>query len=91
MSPDEQTPQTGTTTQNSADFFQSIGSRAQALASDSPSSPAAEKTAGETNVDEANVDASEAPPVEEIESLCMNCGKNVSTPWAARHGGFSHG
>jgi zinc finger protein len=52
-----------TTKQTPEEFFQSIGDKVNKLA------PAA--------VDAQNADDDERA-VEEIESLCMNCGKNVS-------------
>jgi zinc finger protein len=51
-----------TKTQNPDQFFQAIGNKVEDLA------PA-------TNGADTSDDR---PPVEEIESLCMNCGKNVS-------------
>lgn len=47
-------------TQNSSDFFQSIGSQVAGLDKDA-----------QGNEEE------DVPPVEEIESLCMNCHDNV--------------
>lgn len=52
-----------TTAQTPINFFESIGSKAQGLST---------AMNGET----ANED--EIPPVDEIESLCMNCHENVS-------------
>lgn len=51
-------------TQNSSEFFESIGSRVEGLA---------------PGTDNGDGDASaELRSVEEIESLCMNCEENVS-------------
>lgn len=44
-------------------FFESIGAKAEGLAPAPAPAPAADE---------------ERKPVEEIESLCMNCGENVS-------------
>jgi hypothetical protein len=49
-----------------SDFFEAIGDKVSSL----------NQT---TNGDVAN-DNDDRPPVEEIESLCMNCGENVSGP-----------
>ena len=54
--------------QNPSEFFETIGSKVEGLAS-------------ATNGDKPNTDEDDdsgRPPVDEIESLCMNCGENVS-------------
>lgn len=56
--------QTPEVTQNPSQFFEAIGTKVESLA------PA-------TNGDAADEDQR---TVEEIESLCMNCGENVSRP-----------
>lgn len=48
-----------------SDFFEAIGDKVSSL----------NQT---TNGDVAHDDDDDRPPVEEIESLCMNCGQNVS-------------
>ena len=57
--------------QNPAEFFESIGNKVQGLSA--------------ADHDDAIKQDQEYRPVEEIESLCMNCGENVS----ARHAGLS--
>lgn len=52
--------------QDSAEFFQSIGDKVKNLATNEN---------GEAEVDEFK-------PVDEIESLCMNCHENVSLSFA---------
>lgn len=50
--------------QNPSEFFEAIGDKVKNFDSTT------------TNGDSAAAD-DDRPPVEEIESLCMNCGKNV--------------
>ena len=64
MSTDDQKAEV-TQKQDPQEFFQAIGDKVKNF-----SSP--------QNGDAAK-DDDERPPVEEIESLCMNCGKNVSS------------
>lgn len=64
MSTDDQKAQV-TQKQDPQEFFQTIGDKVKNF-----SSP--------QNDDAAKDDEDERPPVEEVESLCMNCGKNVS-------------
>lgn len=60
-----------TTTLGPNEFFQSIGNKVEGLSS---------TTDGPTTEEEE-----EYRPVEEIESLCMNCGENVSSPISCRY------
>lgn len=53
------------TTVNPNEFFESIGSKVEGFS-------------GTANGDVAANEEEERRPVEEIESLCMNCGENVS-------------
>ena len=57
-------------TQNPTEFFQSIGNKVESLAPDANGTAA---------------DGDDERAVEEVESLCMNCGKNVSqsTLWVS--------
>lgn len=59
-----------TRTQNPSEFFETIGDKV--------------KNFGDTNG--ASNEAEDAPPVQEIESLCMNCQQNVriSSPFRER-------
>lgn len=59
-----------TSTQGPSEFFESIGDRVETLA------PAADGADG--------ADQDGFRPVDEIESLCMNCGKNVRRSIAPR-------
>ncbi len=61
MSSDQ--PKEVVNTQNPEQFFESIGSKVENLAPATNGEPTAEDD--------------ERKPVEEIESLCMNCGENV--------------
>lgn len=57
------TDQTKETKQSPADFFEAIGSRVEAMG---------------TSTNGAATEDDDVRPVDEIESLCMSCGKNVS-------------
>ncbi|PHH68034.1 hypothetical protein CDD83_6295 [Cordyceps sp. RAO-2017] len=59
----------GDTTQKPTEFFESIGDKVEGLAS-ATNGAAAAAAAG---------DEDDYRPVEEVESLCMNCGKNGMT------------
>lgn len=63
MSADDPNAAQVTKTETSSDFFQAIGDKVSGL------------NGNITNGDTAEDDH---PPVEEVESLCMNCGENVS-------------
>jgi zinc finger protein len=69
MSTDDQTPQV-TKKQDPQEFFQAIGDKVKNFSAAPDGEAAPNSAAGADD---------ERPPVEEVESLCMNCGKNVST------------
>lgn len=70
MSTDDQTPQV-TKKQDPQEFFQTIGDKVKNFSAAPDGEDAPNSATGAAD--------DERPPVEEVESLCMNCGKNVST------------